>query len=71
MDQWRSHIPRNNSTKQFCERCLEQGERKSQKKELELVLELDNGVGRKECVGAGISVGVPTWAYKAGGVPRG
>ena len=28
-------------TKQFCERCFEQGDRKSQQNELELVLELD------------------------------
>ena len=40
MDQWRSHIPRNNLPKQFCERCFEQGDRKSQQNELELVLEL-------------------------------
>ena len=29
------------SPKQFCERCFEQGDRKSQQNELELVLELD------------------------------
>ena len=40
MDQWRSHIPRNNLPKQFCERCFELGDQKSQKNELELVLEL-------------------------------
>ena len=28
------------SPKQFCERCFEQGDRKSQQKELELMLEL-------------------------------
>ena len=46
---------------------------KSQQNELELVLELDNGVcGRKkECVGAGISGGGPPWAHEAGGAPQG
>ena len=29
------------SPKQFCERCFEQGDQKSQQNELELVLELD------------------------------
>ena len=47
------------SPKQFCERCFEQGDRKWQQDELELVLELDIRVcGRKKkCVGAGISGG--------------
>ena len=64
-------MPRNNLPKQFCERCFEQGDRKSQQNELELVLELDIGVcGRqKECVGAGISGGGPPWAHEAGGAP--
>ena len=59
------------SPKQFCERCFEQGDRKSQQNELELVLELDIGVcGRKkECVGAGISGGGPRGVHEAGGVP--
>ena len=37
------------------------------------MLELDNGVyGRKkECVGAGISGGGPSWAHEAGGAPMG
>ena len=71
MDQWRSHIPRNNLPKQFCERCFEQGDRKSQQNELELVLELDGDFfGRKKkCVGAGISGGEPPWAHEAGGAP--
>ena len=71
MDQWRSHIPRNNPPKQFCERCFEQGDRKSQQNELELVLELDGDFfGRKKkCVGAGISGGEPPWAHEAGGAP--
>ena len=71
MDQWRSHIPRNNLPKQFCERCFEQGDRKWQQSELELVLELDIRVcGRKKkCVGAGISGGGPPWAHEAGGAP--
>ena len=66
-----SHIPRNNLPKQFCERCFEQGDRKSQQNELELVLELDGDFfGRKKkCVGAGISEGEPPWAHEAGGAP--
>ena len=61
------------SPKQFCERSFEQGDRKSQQNELELVPELDIGVcGRKkECMGAGISGGGPPWAHEAGGAPRG
>ena len=71
--QWRSHIPRNNLPKQFCERCFEQADRKSQQNELELVLELDGDFfGRKkECVGAGISGGEPPWAHEAGARPVG
>ena len=59
------------SPKQFCERCFEQGDRKWQQNELGLGFELDNGVcGRKtECVGAGISGGEPPWAHEAGGAP--
>ena len=47
------------SPKQFCERCFEQGDRKTQQNELELVLELDGDFFRrkKKCVGAGISGG--------------
>ena len=64
------------SPKQFCEWSFEQGDRKSQQNELELVLELDIGVcGRKKkCVVAGISGGGPPWAHEAGGSaldPRG
>ena len=71
MDQWRSHIPRNNPPKQFCERCFELGDRKSQQNELELVLELDGDFfGRKKkCVDAGISGGEPPWAHEEGGAP--
>ena len=71
MDQWRSRIPSDNLPKQFCEWSFEQGDRKSQQNELELVLELDIGVcGRKKkCVGAGISGGGPPWAHEAGGAP--
>ena len=71
MDQWRSHIPRNNLPKQFCERCFEQGDRKSQQRGLELVLELVFRVcGRKKKrMGAGISGGGPPWAHEAGGAP--
>ena len=61
------------SPKQFCERCFEQGDRKSQQNELELVLELDGDFfGRKKkCVGAGISGGGPPWAHEAGARPGG
>ena len=59
------------SPKQFCERCFEQGDQKSQQNELELVLELDGDFfGRKKkCVGAGISGGEPPWAHEARGAP--
>ena len=52
-------IPKNNLPKQFCEWSFEQGDRKSQQNELELVLELDGDFFGKnmECVGAGISGG--------------
>ena len=61
------------SPKQFCERCFEQGDRKSQQNELELVLELDGDFfGRKKkCVGARISGGGPCGVHEAGGTPRG
>ena len=61
------------SPKQFCERCFEQGDRKWQQNELGLGFELDIHVwGRKKkCVGAGISGGGPPWAHEAGGTPRG
>ena len=66
-------MPRNNPPKQYCERCFELGDRKSQQNELELVLELDDDFfGRKKtCVGAGISGGEPPWAHEAGGAPQG
>jgi len=56
-----SHTRKEQSPKQFCERSFEQGDRKSQQNELELVLELDGDFFRrkKKCVGAGISVGEP------------
>ena len=59
------------SPKQFCERCFEQGDRKWQQNELELVLELvgDFFGRKKECVVAGISGGEPPWAHEAGGAP--
>ena len=61
------------SPKQFCERCFEQGDRKWQQNELGLGFELDIRVcGRKkECVGERISGGGPPWAHEAGGTPRG
>ena len=71
MDQWRSHILRNNLPKQFCERCFEQGDRKWQQNELGLGFEQDNRVcwRKKECVGARRSGGGPPWAHEAGGAP--
>ena len=65
--------PRNNLPKQFCERCFEQGDRKSQQQGLELVLELAFRVcvRQRKKLGAGISGGGPPWAHKAGGTPRG
>ena len=71
MDHWRSHIPKNNPPKQFCEWSFELVDQKSQQNELELVLELDGDfLGRKKkCVGAGISGGGPPWAHEAGGAP--
>ena len=61
-------MSRNNLPKQFCERCFEQGDRKWQQSELELVLELDIRVwGRKECGGERLSGGGPPWAHEAGG----
>ena len=71
MDHWRSHIPKNNPPKQFCEWSFEQGDRKWQQDELELGFELvDDFFGRKkECVVAGISAGGPPWAHEAGGAP--
>ena len=73
MDQWRSHIPRNNLSKQFCEWSFEQGDRKSQQNELELALELDGDFfGKKmECVGAVISGGGPPGAHETWGATRG
>ena len=66
-------MPRNNPPKQFCERCFQQGGRKSQQNELELVLELvGDFLGRKKkCVVAGISGREPPWAHEAGDAPRG
>ena len=73
MDHWRSHIPRNNPPKQFCERCFEQGDQKWQQNELGLGFELVSDVCRrkKECVVAGISGGEPPWAHEAGARPGG
>ena len=73
MDHWRSHIPRNNPPKQFCEWSFEQGDRKWQQNELEHGFELrDDFFSRKtKCVGAGISGGGPPGAHEARGVPRG
>ena len=52
---------------------FEQGDRKSQQNELELVLELDGDFfGKKmECMGAGISGGGHHGPTRQGGAPRG
>ena len=73
MDHWRSHIPKNNSPKQFREWSFEQGDRKWQQDELELVFELvgDFFCRKTKCVGAGISGGRAPWAHEVGGAPRG
>ena len=73
MDHWRSHIPKNNPPKQFCEWSIELGDRKWQQDELELGFEMASDVfGRnKECVVAGISGGEAPWAHEAGGAPWG
>ena len=64
-------MPSNNLPKQFCEWSFEQGDRKSQRKELELGLELVFRVcGRKKKrMGAGISRGGPPWAHEVAGAP--
>ena len=40
MDHWKSHIPKNNPLKQFCEWSFEQGDQKWQQDELEHEFEL-------------------------------
>ena len=67
MDHWRSHIPKNNPAKQFCEWSFEQGDQKWQQDELELGFELvgDFFWRKTKCVGARISGG----AHEAGGAP--
>ena len=71
MDHWRSHIPKNNPPKQFCEWTFEQGDLKWQQDELELGFELvDDFFWRKtKCVGARISGGGPRGVHEVGGVP--
>ena len=61
------------SPRQFCERCFKQGDQKWQQNELGLGFELVGYfcVRKNECVVAGISGGEPPWAHEAGGAPRG
>ena len=61
------------SPKQFCERCFEQGDRKSQQWGLELMLELVFRVcvRQRKKMGAGISGGGPPWPHEAGGRAQG
>ena len=72
MDHWRSHIPKNNPPKQFCEWSLELGDRKWQQNEQEHEFELwSEFFWRKtKWMGAGISGGDPHGAHKDGGMPR-
>jgi len=69
LDHWRSHIPKNNPPKQFCEWSFEQGDRKWQQDEEEHEFELwSDFFGRKkEWIGAGISGWGPRGAHKVGG----
>ena len=65
-------IPKNNPPKQFCEWSFEQGDRKSQQDELELMLELVGDFFWEE----GVCGGWNKWrgahgAHEAGGAPRG
>ena len=73
MDHWRSHIPKNNPPKQFCEWSFEQGDRKWQQDEQEHEFELwSDFFWRKiEWMGAGISGGGPRGAHKVRGAPQG
>ena len=73
MDHWKSHIPKNNPPKQFCEWSFEQGDRKWQQDELEHGFELvDDFFWRKmKCVGARISGGDARGVHEAGGAPSG
>ena len=73
MDHWRSHIPKNNPPKQFCEWSFEQGDRKWQQDEQELGFQLvgDFFGRKKECVVAGISGGDPRGSTRQGARPGG
>ena len=73
MDHWRSHIPKKNPPKQFCEWSFEQGDQKWQQDELEIGFELvEDFFWRKtKCVGARISGGAPPGVHKAGGASQG
>ena len=73
MDHWRSHIPKNNPPKQYCEWSFEQGDRKWQQDELEHGFELvdDFFWSKTKCVGARISGGGPRGVHEAGGAPQG
>ena len=73
MDHWRSHIPKNNPPKQFCEWSFEQGDRKWQQNEQEHEFELrDDFLWRKtKCVGAGVSGGGHMGPTRQGGAPQG
>ena len=48
MDHWRSHIPKNNPPKQFCEWSFELGDQKRQKGELGLGYELASDFWEEE-----------------------
>ena len=71
MDHWRSHIPKNNPPKQFCEWSFEQGDRKWQQDEQELGFELvgDFFPEQDGVCGCKDKWRGPTWGPRGRGVP--
>ena len=68
MDHWRSHIPKNNPPKQFCEWSFEQGDRKWKQDEQELGFELDSAFWEEEGVCGGWNKWRgPTWGPRGSG----
>ena len=73
MDHWRSHIPKNNPSKQFCEWSFEQGDRKWQQDELELGFDLvgDFFLEEDEVCGCWNKWRGATWGPQDRGAPQG
>ena len=73
MDHWRSHIPKNNPPKQFCEWSFEQGDRKWQQDEQELGFELasDFFLEQDKVCGCKDKWRGPHGVHEAGGAPQG